>query len=134
MAEHQDQVDAMNAEFHALLAKIEQERTNPELTCVMLCESEMQTVLLALAELAFRRPGWEPACIRPIVARFGHKGVEMFEDYLTPLKTGSWKKHLKPDDGEEDEPECSGCGADTVPLVNGLCADCSKNQQAKNSP
>jgi hypothetical protein len=45
-------------------------------------EGERQIVVLALAELALSRPGWDPAAIRPIVERVDPEFV-LYESFKT---------------------------------------------------
>ena len=42
-------------------------------------ESERQVIVLALARLGLERPGWEPACIVPLVRKISDQ--EMYESF-----------------------------------------------------
>jgi hypothetical protein len=45
-------------------------------------ESERQLLILALAEMALERPGWEPAAIGPVVKKLGEENARhMFEEF-----------------------------------------------------
>ncbi len=47
--------------------------------CSIQDEGDRQMILLALAELSLRRPGWEPAAIRPVAQKLG--GEQMFDEF-----------------------------------------------------
>lgn len=44
-------------------------------------EGQRQIIVLALAELALSRPGWEPEAIKPIVRYYDTDGLPLFEAF-----------------------------------------------------
>jgi hypothetical protein len=53
----------------AAAAKLTTEEAAPDSITVTLAEAERQAVVLALAELALSRPGWEDGLLRPIAEK-----------------------------------------------------------------
>lgn len=48
---------------------------------VEISEEQRQVILLAIARLSVERPGWHPACLKPIAEIL--RGLEMYEEFRT---------------------------------------------------
>jgi hypothetical protein len=48
---------------------------------VEISEGERQVIILAIARLSVERPGWHPACLKPIAEKLS--GPDLYEEFRT---------------------------------------------------